>query len=194
MTPPWFLGGLADELAEGLAAIEDALRVEAAPHGVDEWDERALQHALAAALRRRYAVALEAPYPSTIGGKRSKERRCDLVVSAPDRPLPEDALWLELKVARQRHPSGARDARYAQQWRRHLIADLRKLAAEPRIRAAAIVLVAFTEDEATLARDLDQFESVMVRADVVAGFRQVRAVPVIDRIGHRVGAVAMWPL
>ncbi len=184
--PPWFLGGVADELAAGLAAIEAALRLEGAPHGVDEWDERPLQLALADALRRHVHVAVEVPYPSTIGRQRRHQRRCDLVLSAHDAP-PEDALWLELKVARQHDP------RYADQWRRQLIADLRKLSAEPGIRAAGIVLIAFTVDEDALARHLDGFESVMVRRGVHAGFRQVRTLPVQDRIGHKVGAIAAWP-
>ncbi|KAB2909716.1 MAG: hypothetical protein F9K40_03670 [Kofleriaceae bacterium] len=107
--------------------------------------------------------------------------------------VPEDALWLELKVARQRTTGGAVDPRYGEQWRRHLIADLRKLSADPRIRDAAIALVAFTEDEAQLARDLDGFERLMIRRDVVAGFRQVRTLPIVERIGHRVCGVAVWP-
>ncbi|MCA9674136.1 MAG: hypothetical protein KC464_03760, partial [Myxococcales bacterium] len=180
-------------------------RLEQAPHGLDTWGERAVQHALAAALARAYTVTLEVHYPSTEGKKRSHRPRCDLVVSRPGVPLhqgeslplplcpPEQALWLELKVARQRGAGGAPDARYAQQWRRHLIADLRKLSAEPRIAAAAIVLIAFVEDEATLARDLDGFETVMAHHDVVAGFRQVRTVPIVDRLGHRLAAVALWP-
>lgn len=182
--PPWFLGGIADALAEALGAIEGALRLEAASHGVDEWDERRLQLALGEELRRHVDVAVEVPYPSTIGRMRRHQKRCDLVVGSG---VPEDALWLELKVAKQRDP------RYADQWRRQLIADLKKLAAEPRIRAAAIVLVVFTEDEQALARDLDGFESVMVRRGVTAGFRQVRTVAVQDRVGHRIGAIAAWP-
>jgi hypothetical protein len=188
--PPWFLGGVADALAAALVALDAALRLEDAPHGVDEWDERRLQLALADALRGRVVVGVEVPYPSTIDAPRRRQRRCDLVIS-PD--APEEALWLELKVARQWRAGGAREPRYADQWRRHLIADLRKLAVEPQIRAAAIVLIVFTDDEDVLARDLDRFESVMIRAGVVAGFRQVRTVPVQDRIGHRFGAIAAWP-
>lgn len=187
MGPPWFLGGVADELAAALAAIEAALRLEAAPHGVDEWDERRLQLALAEVLRAH----VEVPYPSTVARPRREQQRCDLVLGAAG--APEDALWLELKVARQRRAGGERDPRYGEQWRRHLVADLRKLAAEPRIRAAAILLIAFTDDEDVLARDLDRFESLMVRRGVIAGFRQVRTVAVQDRIGHRVGAIAAWP-
>lgn len=203
--PPWYLGDVADALADALASLEQALRAEHAPHGLDEWDERPVQHALAAALRRHYEVTLEAHYPSSAGAKRSHRARCDLVLSRPGRPLhqgeslpldlcpPEEALWLELKVVHQRKAGGARDPRYAPQWRRHLVADVTKLSTEPRITAGAAVLVAFTEDAATLARDLDAFELELTRQDVVAGFRQVRTWPVQDRIGHTLGAVAAWP-
>ncbi len=33
----------------------------------------------------------------------------------------------------------------------------------------------------------------MTRHDVLAGFRQVRALPIAERIGHRVCGVALWP-
>ena len=203
--PPWYLGALADALADALAAHEAALRLEQASHGLDSWDERALQHALAVALAPAYTITREVHYPSSAGRKRSHRPRCDLVISQPGVPLhqgerspphscpPEHALWLELKVARQRGEGGVPDPRYAQQWRRHLVADLRKLAAEPRIAAAAIALVAFVEDEPTLWRDLDGFEAITVHAGAVAGFRQVRTLPIIDRLGHRLAAVALWP-
>ena len=71
--------------------------------------------------------------------------------------------------------------------------DLRKMAGEARIHDAALVLVVFTEDAATLARDLDAFEALLVQHDVVAGFRQVRTVDITDRIGHRTCGVAVWP-
>ncbi len=33
----------------------------------------------------------------------------------------------------------------------------------------------------------------MIRRDVIAGFRQVRTLPIVERIGHRVCGVAVWP-
>ncbi len=204
MSWAWYLGELADHLARGVADLEAGLALEQAPHGLDAWDERALQQALAAALARDHEVAREVHYPSTAGRKLSHRARCDLVVSPAGAPLsrgeplpglclPEQALWLELKVARQWRPGGARDGRYGAQWRRNLVADLQKMSAEPKIHDAALVLVAFTEDEASLRRDLDGFEAVLVRADVIAGFRQVRTVAITDRLGHRTCGVALWP-
>jgi hypothetical protein len=196
---------LADEVAAAVAEAEAGLRLEQAPHGLDEWDERAFQQALAAALRRDHEVLREAYYPSTAGRKRSHRPRCDLVLTPRGRPLHQgeslpfdlcpaaEALWLELKVAHQLRPEGGRDGRYGEQWRRNLIADLRKMAAEPALHHAFLVLLAFTEDEAILQRDLDTFEALLARHDVLAGFRQVRVVPITERIGHRVCGVALWP-
>lgn len=202
---PWHLPAVVDEVAAALADLEAGLLLEQAPHGLDEWNERTLQQALAASLRRAHEVALEAHYPSTLGRKRSHRPRCDLVLSPRGRPLHQgeslplalfpaaEALWLELKVAHQLRPGGARDGRYGEQWRRNLVADLRKMAAEPLIEHAVLLLVAFTEDEATLGRDLDTFEALLGTHDVLAGFRQVRVVPIQERIGHRVCGIALWP-
>lgn len=204
MTWAWYLGDLADHLARGVAELEAGLALEQAPHGLDVWDERALQQALAAALARDHEVAREVHYPSTAGKKLSHRARCDLVLTPAGAPLsrgeplpglcaPEDALWVELKVARQRRAGGARDGRYGAQWRHHLAADLRKMSDDARIRDAALVVVAFTEDQASLERDLDGFEAALVRADVIAGFRHVRTVPIVERIGHTMCGVALWP-
>ncbi len=195
---PWIPFPKADlvaALAGALAGFEAALRLEQAVHGLDEWPETRLQLALAEALAAEHSVTREVHYPSATARKRSARGRCDLVLCARDREpaLPEHALWLELKVARQRTSGGRVDPRYGEQWRRHLIADLKKLAGDPGIRDAAIALVAFTEDEAQLARDLDGFERLMIRRDVIAGFRQVRTLPIVERIGHRVCGVAVWP-
>ena len=201
----WHLPGVADEVAAAVADLEAALRLEQAPHGLDEWAERALQRALAAALRRRHEVALEVHYPSTVGRKLSHRPRCDLVLSGRGRPLrrgeslpfdlcpAEEALWLELKVAHQLRPGGGRDGRYGEQWRRNLVADLRKLATEPLLRDAALLLIAFSEDEPLLLHDLDSFELLLARHGVLAGFRQVRVLPIRERIGHHVCGVALWP-
>jgi hypothetical protein len=55
------------------------------------------------------------------------------------------------------------------------------------------VLVVFNESADILNKDLDLFETVLVQKEVLAGFRQVRSVPILDRIGHRLCTVAVWP-
>ena len=107
--------------------------------------------------------------------------------------LPEDGLWLELKVAYQFREGGVRHGGYGNQWRDAVVEDLRKMETDPLIREAGLALVVFNESEQVLAKDLELFEDVLMRKEVLAGFRQARSVAILDRIGHRVCTVALWP-
>ena len=100
MSWAWYLGDLADHLARAVAELEAGLTLEQAPHGLDTWDEAALQQALAAALARDHEVAREVHYPSTAGRKRSHRARCDLVVTPAGAPLSA--------IARRSRPSARR--------------------------------------------------------------------------------------
>jgi len=197
---------IVEELSSALEAAEAELRAEQAVHGLDARDEVELQALLADGLALHHRVTREAYYPSS-SGKRSGRPRCDLVLTPRGRPLetddpprpgettcpPEDALWLELKVAHQLRPSGRSNARYGQQWRRALVADLRKLRADPRVRHAAIALVVFNDTQATLDKDLALFELLLGEAGLF-GFRTVRTIAITERIGHALCTVAGWPL
>ena len=137
--------------------------------------------------------------------------RCDLVLSPQGQPLrldtagppglfdppslcePADALWLEVKVAYQFREGGNRHAGYGAQWRHAVVEDLRKMEADPLVHDAGLVLVVFNESQAILDKDLELFEDVLARKEVLAGFRQVRSVPITERIGHRLCTVAVWP-
>ena len=70
---------------------------------------------------------------------------------------------------------------------------LRKMEAEPHIHEAGLLLVVFNESAEVLAKDLELFEDVLARKEVLAGYRHVRSVPIIERIGHRLCTVALWP-
>lgn len=187
----WDLHSLCEDLRDVLAAEEEALRLEQAVRGLDVRDERALQALLAAGLTGRYEVAREVHYPSARAPKLSHRARCDLVLT--ERDPPRDALWLEVKVACQLREGGARHAGYGSQWRRAVVADLRKMAADPLIRHAALSVIVFNESEEVLQKDLELFEAVLVREEVLAGFRRVGSFPIVDRIGHRLCSIAVWP-
>jgi hypothetical protein len=190
-----------EELSESLASAEAALRLEQAVHGLDAHDEVALQALLAEGLATHHHVTREAYYPSS-SGKRSARPRCDLVLTPRGQPLerdeetgcpPEDALWLELKVAHQLRPSGRSNARYGQQWRRAIVSDLVKMRADPRIVHAALALVVFNDTHATLEKDLALFERLLGEAGLF-GFQIARSVEITERIGHTLCTVAAWPL
>lgn len=210
MQPMWDFSTLADHLAEALARAEDELRLEQAVYGLDARDERALAALLAGRLTANYEVSREVYYPSTVARKRTHRPRCDLVLSPKGRELrldtqppglfdppdlcePGDALWLEVKVAYQFREGGQRHSGYGAQWRQAVVDDLRKMEAEQQIRDAALVLIVFNERPEILQKDLELFEDVLVKKEVLAGFRHVRSIPILDRNGHRLCTVAIWP-
>jgi hypothetical protein len=210
MSLKWDFCTLADHLGQAARSAEDELRLEQAVYGLDARNERALQALLAERLGKDYEVAREVHYPSTKGKKLTHRPRCDLVLSPKGSPLrldrsppglfdppaacePADALWLEVKVAYQFREGGVRHGGYGAQWRQHVVDDLRKMEADPFIHEAGLVLVVFNESQAILDKDLELFEDVLARKEVLAGFRQVRSVPIVERIGHRLCTVAVWP-
>ena len=210
----WDFSSVADHLGEGLAAAEAELRLEQAVYGLDVKSERELQQLLAQRLGSRYEVAREVHYPSTGGRKLSHRPRCDLVLTPRGEPLEPavveettlftpplavtyckavDALWLEVKVAWQFRIGGIRHTGYGAQWRQKVVSDLQKMEADPLIREAGLVLAVFNESRDVLDKDLELFEDVLAMKEVLAGFRQVRSVPILDRIGHRLCTAALWP-
>jgi hypothetical protein len=207
---PYDFFTLADHMGRVIARAESDLRLEQAVYGIDARDEKQIQDLLATGLREHHEVAREVHYPSSFGKKLSHRRRCDLVLTEKGRPMkldreapslfdppnlcpPTEGLWLEVKVAYQFREGGVRHGGYGGQWRDAVVEDLRKMESEPLIREAGLALIVFNENESILAKDLELFESVLTRKEVLAGFRQVRSTPILDRIGHTVCTVAVWP-
>jgi hypothetical protein len=206
----WDFSTVTERLHDAIASSEADLRLEQAVYGLDRMDERQIQALLAERLTPHYCVAREVHYPSSRGNKLSHRARCDLVLSPKGLPLrldsapptlfdpastcePGQALWLEVKVAYQFREGGVRHMGYGPQWRQKVVDDLRKMEAEEQIHEAGLVLIVFNESQAVLEKDLQLFEDVLVRKEVLAGFRQVRSVPVTERIGHNLCTVAVWP-
>jgi hypothetical protein len=206
----WIFSNVADRIAEVLARAEADLRLEQAVYGLDSKDERELHAILADGLTQSFEVAREVHYPSSVGKKLTHRLRCDLVLTPKGRPLRLDvapptlfdspnlatateALWLEVKIAYQFREGGVRHGGYGAQWRTNVVEDLQKMEAEPLIKDAGLVLVVFNESNQILNKDLELFEDVLARKEVLAGFRQVRSVPILERMGHRVCTAAVWP-
>jgi hypothetical protein len=217
MSLKWNFSDVADHLGRVLEQAEAELRLEQAVYGLDTRDERELQTLLAARLSSHFGVAREVHYPSSRGRKLTHRPRCDVVLTphgtalepeaVPERTLfdpppgsnsaasckPADALWLEVKIAYQFREGGIRHGGYGAQWRQKVVADLRKMEADEGIREAGLVLIVFNESRQVLDKDLELFEDVLAIKEVIAGFRQVRSIPILDRIGHRLCTVAVWP-
>jgi hypothetical protein len=210
MTLLWDFATLADQLGQVIGQAEADLRLEQAVYGLDAKTEVQLQQLLAAGLTNHYEVAREVHYPSTVGRKLSHRQRCDLVLTPKDRPLkldsapvtlfdppnlakPEEALWLEVKIAYQFREGGRRHGGYGAQWRGAVVDDLRKMEADPRIHEAGLCLLVFNQSREILDKDIELFESILAQKEVLAGFRKVRTIDILDRIGHQVCTVALWP-
>ena len=207
---PWDFAQLADRLRSALQSAEEELRLEQAVYGLDAMDELALQSLLAQRLGPSYSVAREVHYPASTGKKPSSRPRCDLVLSPLGKPLksdsspatlfdpsdltePQAALWLEVKIAYQFREGGVRHGGYTSQWRNAVVEDLRKMEADPLIRHAGLLLIVFNESQQVLEKDLELFEDVLARKEVLAGFRHVRGMAILDRLGHRLCTIALWP-
>jgi hypothetical protein len=207
---PYDFFTLADRLKHVIATAESDLRLEQSVYGLDSRDESQLQDLLSGALASFYEVAREVHYPSSFGSKLTHRKRCDLVLTEKGRPIkldreeaglfdapnlcsPGEGLWLEVKIAYQFREGGLRHGGYGNQWRDAVVEDLRKMESDPLIREAGLVLIVFNESEGIVTKDIELFESVLMQKEVLAGFRQVRMTPVLDRIGHRVCTVAVWP-
>jgi len=210
MSLDWDFSTLADHLGEMIGRAEAELRLEQAVYGLDVKSEVELQRLLGEGLKAYYEVAREVHYPSTRGKKLTHRQRCDLVLTPKGRPLkldsavetlfdpadqarPEEGMWLEVKVACQFREGGVRHGGYGQQWRNAVVEDLVKMDADPLIRHAGLCLIVFNESHDILNKDLENFELVLAQKEVLAGFRQVRSVGIVERIGHRVCTVALWP-
>jgi hypothetical protein len=206
----WDFATLADQLAAVIGQAEGELRLEQAVYGLDAKTELQLQELLAGGLARHYEVAREVHYPSTHGKKLSHRQRCDLVLTPKGRPLkidsapvtlfdapdlagPEQGLWLEVKVAYQFREGGLRHGGYGAQWRNAVVDDLRKMEADPLIHEAGLCLVVFNQSREILEKDVELFENILAQKEVLAGFRKVRSIEILDRISHQVCTVALWP-
>ena len=100
---------------------------------------------------------------------------------------------LEVKVAYQFREGGVRHGGYGAQWRTSVIEDLQKMEADEKIREAGLVLLVFNESGDILEKDLQLFEDVLERKEVLAGFRHVRSVKILERMGHQLCTAALWP-
>ena len=187
----WDFSTLADRVHSTFNSIEADLRLEQAVYGLDTRDEKQIQSLLADGLLAYYDIVREVHYPSSVGKKLTHRQRCDLVLTEKGRPLrldvapptlfdapnqceAADGLWLEVKVAFQFAESGRHHGGYGAQWRQAVVSDLKKMEAEPLVRHAGLLMIVFTESDVVVAKDLELFEDVLARKEVLAGFRQVR--------------------
>jgi hypothetical protein len=212
LSPRWSCAALADVLEVGLRRAAEAVEVEQAVRGLDSLRELALHPLLHGALREAgFGVYPEQRYPRDRGKRRRSEgSRCDLVLTPGGRPLAGeeaqlglfapapavalgDALWVEVKVVaqfRELMPNRA----YAQALQHPVWKDVEKLARDPDIAHAVVLLLLFTADEATASHDLDVWAARAGERGLPLQPREQRSIPIGDRVGHRRCTLALFPL
>jgi len=208
----WRWQALADALAAGLQQAAAALELEQAVRGRDAHSELELHPLLHAGLRRAgYGVAAEVRFPRDRGLRRRREgARCDIVVTPEGRPLAvpgaqlglfaagnavalTEAAWLEVTVVAQ-HREGGPNRGYAGALGRPVSRDIDKLAADPALVHAAVVLIVFTADAAVASHDLDVWATNATLRGLRTSPRAQRSLAIGDRLGNRLCTVAVVPL
>lgn len=208
----WDLRAILDAAAGALDAEARRRDLEQATRGLDALEEVELHPLIAAALSRAgFGVHPEQRYPGhRARPRRSEGDRCDLVLtqSADDHLLdplaantlfghcgadPADACWIEIKAAHQHAliDGAISPGAWSSQLLTAATADVRKLARDPTIVTAALLLVLFAEDERIAEHDLFAWlhrcldKSLPVASPLLASF------PITDRLGNARCAVAL---
>lgn len=208
----WSYEDLADGLAAGLATAAAELELEQAVHGLDVRRELDLHPLLHAGLRAAgYGVHPEQRFPRERGLRRKTEgSRCDLVVTPEGLPLADeaaqtelfaprrtvalcDAMWLEVKAVAQ-FKALAPNRAYASALQRPVWRDVEKLASDPQIAHAAVLLILFTADPTVAAHDLGVWAARASAHALPLWPRVERSLAIGDRVGHRVCTLALWPI
>jgi len=211
-TPPWSLHALLEASLGALDARARAIDLEQAVHGIDALEELELQPILAAGLATGgFGVHREQRYPGRRGRRRRSEgERCDLVLTPDGRPLAapdveptlfdpadavplEEAFWLEVKLVRQFLP-GRPNRGYAASLVAPGLADVRKLAADPRILHAGLLLIVFGADAGVIEHDLDVWLERAIGEGLPVGLPVRRTTAITDRLGHAALGLALCPV
>lgn len=212
----WSAREVCEVCAAGLRARGEALDAEQSPYGLDALGEIEVQDALAAALGAHgWGLIREARYPAIAGRpRRSEGERCDMVLTErAGEPLldplmegtlfagkgvpPSEAMWLEVKLARQFAIVGgvaAANPGYSGEVLTRATADVRKLAHEPGAGARACVLVMFTRDQATAEHDVVAWAHRCLDEGLPIGSPEREGFGVSERIGNAWCEIVLMPV
>jgi hypothetical protein len=231
----WNTEAIVEIVAAGLSRVATDRDREQAVAGLDHLAELALQPLVGRFLRDAgYGVWPEERYPADRSHRRkSRGRRCDLVLTPPGEParlkspeargsaaqlaLPElpaepeeepadgssdpesllqrhgDTYWLEIKTVAQFSSRGAaRD--YGSRLLGDVAADVGKIASDPGIRHAGLLLILFTRDRETARHDLLAWQVRCLERDFPVFSPAVEGFPLNDRLGNGHATVALFPV
>lgn len=109
---------------------------------------------------------------------------------------PRECFWLEVKVVGQfacAHGVPGPNGAYGTELTRAMVSDLAKLAADPALGPAGLLLILFTADERTARHDVELALSRALARGVRAGFPATRSFPITDRMNNARCTVALVP-
>ncbi|MFG0245471.1 MAG: hypothetical protein ACF8MF_05390 [Phycisphaerales bacterium JB052] len=110
---------------------------------------------------------------------------------------PTDAFWVEIKIiAQNRYIEGVPvpNAKYAHELLSGPRTDVIKLAAEPFIRHAGVLVVIFTEHEEAGIHDLSMAMREMIDQDLPVGMPEYTSLPIVDHAGNAWCTLGLIPL
>jgi hypothetical protein len=231
----WNAEAIVEIVVAGFSRVAGEREREQAIAGLDQLDEVALQSLIGEILRAAgFGVWPEERYPGDrLHRRRSRGKRCDLVLTPAGEPLrrecsetslggasslpaglPEgpdsgpkarlpapgspvqlhaDAFWLEIKTVAQYSPRGpARD--YGSRLLGDVADDVGKIASDPGIRHAGLMLVLFTRDRETARHDLLAWQVRCLERDLPVFTPAVGGFPLNDRLGNGQATVALFPV
>jgi hypothetical protein len=208
----WPVADIADAVAQGLEQLARAEDTEQAVYGFDHHDELGLHPFLQRSLQDAgYGVWPEERYPSDRQSrKRSKGKRCDIVLTDAPQALPlrdeqlkgtlfdqqpavdlEDAYWLEVKTVAQ-FEIGGPARHYSKELLSPVVSDIKKLWTDGIIRYAGLLLVLFAQDQFVADHDIAAWHRKCMDRGFPVAPPALRGFRVTDRIGNGYCAVALF--
>jgi hypothetical protein len=208
----WIAGEIVEAVKQRLRAEARADDEAQAVYSIDAKDELQLHPLIQQGLREAgFGVYPEQRYPSDRTVRRKSEgRRCDLVLTPDRRALmepdvettlfePADAVvleaafWLEVKTVAQFTTEGP-FPRYSSELLAPVSHDVKKMARDPLIYHAGLLLVLFTADEPTARHDLAAWEQRVLQRGYPVASPTVRGFALNDRHGNGWCAVGLFPV
>jgi hypothetical protein len=204
---------IADAIEAGLRERCAQIDLEQAVHGLDALDELALHPIIADALRMQggFGVHREQRYPGDRMRRRFTEgERCDFVLTpdhrelvkedargtlfdSPDALSLDEAFWLEAKIVWQFTCEGP-NHNYSSQLLGSVRGDITKLARDPGILQAGLLLVMFVRDEAVASNDLGIWQNRCIARGLPLGMPATRVFRITDRQGNACCAISAFPV
>jgi hypothetical protein len=199
----WDEDSLAELACSSLASAARKFDFENAPRGVDGLNEAELQQRISETLNSQNVVAVkEARYPAARAIERLNHgKRCDLLLFSDSEDLQlvsqvdadKIGYWLEIKRVAQFLESGP-NWYYERTLLEILPQDVFKLANDPKIFYAGLLVILFTSNASIGKRDLHTWKCHAMSHGCPVGIPRICDFSIRNRIGNEHVIVALFPI